>query len=106
MVKLAGHRVQETACYRRDTAVHGRLPQAGASQPRRRPVCPGQGQLRTLLSCRNQDQVGQQGGEQRAVRINDIPLERDMRAITGFRQVRQAGVGQTGQASGRVGAVR
>ena len=55
---------------------------------------------------RNQHQVRQQGGEQRAVRIDGIPLERDMHAITGFRQVRQADVGQPGLASGRASEFR
>ena len=99
--ELAGHRIQEAADHRRGAAARDHLARAGASSPRRRPVCPRQGDSRDLVPGRNQHQIGKQGGEQLAVSADGLPLERDMRAVICLGQVFQADVGQPGQASSR-----
>ena len=50
---------------------------------------------------RDQQQGGIQGYEQRAVGGDGLPLQRDMSAVLGFRQVFQADPGQPGQPSRR-----
>jgi hypothetical protein len=81
MVELTGHRVQEAADHRRGTAARDHLIQAGGSSPRRRPVCPRQGEGRGLVPGRDQHQVGDEGREQLTVRADGVPLERDVRAV-------------------------